>query len=128
MRKILRNVLIMMSIIIQHLNIKSKIKNHQKNTISLRKMGSSHLFCLLQSCVRKLYQNFVLIILDLKEYLHKSEVWVLLNFSMTDYTSQGKTRPKNPVDLSNHRSHQSYYTYLSRGATASEMSLCSHFP
>jgi len=118
MRKILRNVLIMMSIIIQHLNIKSKIKNHHKNTISLRKMGS----------FRKLYQHFVLIILDLKEYLHKSEVWVLLNFSMTDYTSQGKTRPKNPVDLSNHRSDQSYYTYLSRGATASELSLCSHFP
>jgi hypothetical protein len=42
----------------------------------------------------------------------------LLNFSMTDYTSQGKTRPKNPVDLSNCRSHQSYYTCLSRSATA----------
>jgi len=38
---------------------------------------------------------------DLKEYLHRSQVWVLPNFSMTDYTSQGKTRPKNPVDLSN---------------------------
>src|ERR1700683_2901690 len=38
---------------------------------------------------------------------------------MTDYTSQGKTRPKNPVDLSNCRSHQSYYTCLSRSATAS---------
>src|ERR1700728_54727 len=37
---------------------------------------------------------------------------------MTDYTSQGKTRPKNPVDLSNYRSHQSYYTCLSRSATA----------
>ena len=38
---------------------------------------------------------------------------------MTDCTSQGKTRPKNPVDLSNCRSHQSYYTCLSRSATAS---------
>ena len=38
---------------------------------------------------------------------------------MTDYTSQGKTRPNNPVDLSNCRSHQSYYTCLSRSATAS---------
>src|ERR1700683_3680792 len=37
---------------------------------------------------------------------------------MTDYTSQGKTRPKNPVYLSNCRSHQSYYTCLSRRATA----------
>jgi hypothetical protein len=32
----------------------------------------------------------------------------------SDYTSQEKTRPKNPVDLSNCRSHQSYYTSLSR--------------
>src|SRR5882762_9733386 len=56
---------------------------------------------------------------DLKEHLHRSQVWVLPNFSMTDYTSQGKTRPKNPVDLSNCRSHQSYYTCLSRSATAS---------
>ena len=56
---------------------------------------------------------------DLKEYIHRSQVWVLLNFSMTDYTSQGKTRPKNLVDLSNCRSHQSYYTCLSRSATAS---------
>jgi hypothetical protein len=56
---------------------------------------------------------------DLKEYIHRSQVWVLLNFSMTDYTSQGKTRPKNSVDLSNCRSHQSYYTCLSRSATAS---------
>jgi hypothetical protein len=38
---------------------------------------------------------------------------------MTNYTSQRKTRPKNPVDLSNCRSHQSYYTSLSRSATAS---------
>jgi hypothetical protein len=38
---------------------------------------------------------------------------------MTDYTLQEKTRPKNPVDLSNCRSHQSYYTSLSRSATAS---------
>src|SRR6267154_546743 len=56
---------------------------------------------------------------DLKEYIHRSQVWVLPNFSMTDYTSQGKTRPQNPVDLSNCRSHQSYYTCLSRSATAS---------
>jgi hypothetical protein len=31
---------------------------------------------------------------DLREYIHRSQVWVLLNFSMTDYTSQEKTRPK----------------------------------
>ena len=56
---------------------------------------------------------------DLKEYISRSQVWILPNFSMTDYTSQGKTRPYNPVDLSNCRSHQSYYTALSRSATAS---------
>src|SRR5258708_34722825 len=55
---------------------------------------------------------------DLKEYISRSQVWILPNFSMTDYTSQGKTRPHNPVDLSNCRS-QSYYTALSRSATAS---------
>jgi hypothetical protein len=38
---------------------------------------------------------------DLKEYIHRNQVWALPNFSMTDYTSQGKTRPNNPVDLSN---------------------------
>src|SRR5882757_4696251 len=56
---------------------------------------------------------------DLKEYLHRSQVWVLPNFSMTEYTSQGKTRPKNPVDLSNFKSHQFCYICLSRSATAS---------
>ena len=56
---------------------------------------------------------------DLKEYIHRNQVWVLPNFSITDYTSQGKTRPKNPVDLSNCRNHQAYYTCLSRSATAS---------
>jgi hypothetical protein len=37
---------------------------------------------------------------------------------MTDYSSQGKTRPYNPVDLNNCRTHQSYYTALSRSASA----------
>jgi hypothetical protein len=43
----------------------------------------------------------------------------LLNISTTDHISQGKTRPKNPVDLSSCKSHQSYYICLSRSATAS---------
>src|ERR1700689_84356 len=55
---------------------------------------------------------------DLAEYVERSQVWVLPNFSMTNYTSQGKTRPFNLVDLSNCRNHQSYYTCLSRSATA----------
>lgn len=37
---------------------------------------------------------------------------------MTDYTSQGKTRKWNVVDLQNSDSHQSYYTALSRSSSA----------
>lgn len=37
---------------------------------------------------------------------------------MTDFASQGKTRPYNVSDLNNLRSHQSYYTAISRSATA----------
>jgi hypothetical protein len=48
----------------------------------------------------------------------RNQVEVLPNFAMTDYASQGKTRPYNVVDLSQARSHQSYYTALSRSATA----------
>ena len=40
--------------------------------------------------------------------ISRSQVEVLPNFAITDYTSQGKTRIHNPVDLSSARSHQSY--------------------
>ncbi len=50
--------------------------------------------------------------------LSRTEVEVITNFSMTDFASQGKTRPYNLVDLNNCRTHQSYYTALSRTATA----------
>jgi hypothetical protein len=50
--------------------------------------------------------------------ISRSQVEVLPNFVMTDYTSQGKMRPFNVVDLSSARSHQSYYTALSRSASA----------
>ncbi len=36
---------------------------------------------------------------------------------MTDYCSQGRTRPFNVMHLNNCKSHQSYYTCLSRSAT-----------
>ena len=55
---------------------------------------------------------------DEKYYISRTQVEVLLNFAMTDFASQGKTRPDNPSDLNNLRSHQSYYTALSRSATA----------
>ena len=50
--------------------------------------------------------------------ISRSQVEVLPNFAITDYTSQGKTRIVNVVDLSSARSHQSYYTALSRSASA----------
>ena len=37
---------------------------------------------------------------------------------MTDFASQGKTRPFNVADLNSLTSHQAYYTALSRSATA----------
>jgi PIF1-like helicase/Helitron helicase-like domain at N-terminus len=48
----------------------------------------------------------------------RSQIEALPNFAMTDYASQGKTRPFNVVDLSQCRSHQGYYTSLSRSSTA----------
>ena len=40
------------------------------------------------------------------------------NFAMTDYPSQGKSRPKNIVCLSSCHSHMSYYTCLSKSTCA----------
>ncbi|KAJ7744342.1 hypothetical protein B0H16DRAFT_1222876, partial [Mycena metata] len=48
----------------------------------------------------------------------RDQVVCLLNFAMTDYTSQGKSRAENPVELSNCKDHRSYYVALSRGFTA----------
>ncbi|PPQ97805.1 hypothetical protein CVT26_012849 [Gymnopilus dilepis] len=50
--------------------------------------------------------------------IKRSQVPVLPYFAMTEYTSQGKTRPWNLVHLMNCRNHQAIYTALSRGATA----------
>ena len=47
---------------------------------------------------------------DDKASLERQQVWVLPNFAMTDYASQGKTRPHNVVHLNSCTSHQSYYT------------------
>ncbi|KAJ6464410.1 hypothetical protein C8R45DRAFT_840437 [Mycena sanguinolenta] len=48
----------------------------------------------------------------------RSQIPVLPNFAMTDYSSQGKTRPINVVDLNNCRTHFSFYTALSRGTSS----------
>ena len=50
--------------------------------------------------------------------LSRDQVLVLPNFAMTDYGAQGRTRPQNPVDLNSCKTHQSYYTCLSRSSTA----------
>jgi len=50
--------------------------------------------------------------------ISRIQVEVLVNFAMTDFASQGKTRIKNPVDLNNLRTHQAYYTALSRSSSA----------
>lgn len=55
---------------------------------------------------------------DLTLNLSRQQVPVLLNFSMTDYASQGKTRDVNIVDLKHCRNHQAMYTCLSRGRFA----------
>lgn len=47
----------------------------------------------------------------------RSQIPIIPNFAMTDYCSQGRTRPFNIVHLNNCRTHQSYYTCLSRSAT-----------
>ena len=47
----------------------------------------------------------------------REQICVLLNFAMTDFGAQGKTRPFNPCHLSNSRTHQSLYTCLSRSAS-----------
>ena len=56
---------------------------------------------------------------DNKESIERQQVNVLPNFAMTDYASQGKSRPYNVVHLNSCYSHMSYYTCLSRSATAS---------
>jgi hypothetical protein len=48
----------------------------------------------------------------------REQVVCLLNFGMTDYTSQGKSRIKNLVELGYCSGHRSYYVGLSRGFTA----------
>jgi len=48
----------------------------------------------------------------------RQQINVLPNFSITDYASQGKTRPYNPVNLSHCKNFQSIYTCLSRSSSA----------
>ncbi|KLO03749.1 hypothetical protein SCHPADRAFT_811814, partial [Schizopora paradoxa] len=49
--------------------------------------------------------------------ISRTQVPVIPNFAMTDYCSQGRTRPFNVVHLNHCPTHLSYYTCLSRSAT-----------
>lgn len=53
-----------------------------------------------------------------KRSVIRQQVPVNLNFAMTDYSSQGKTRNVNVVSLRTMRSHSAIYTALSRGTSA----------
>ena len=46
--------------------------------------------------------------------IYRNQVPLIPNFAMTDFNSQGRTRPFNVVDLQNCRNHQSVYTCLPR--------------
>ena len=59
--------------------------------------------------------------------IKRQQIPVLLNFAMTDYASQGKTRVINVVDLGYCRDHQSYYTVLSRSSSAAGTALIQDF-
>lgn len=58
---------------------------------------------------------------DKKYLIAHTQVEVLVNFAMTDFASQGKNCPENVSDPNNLRSHQSYYTSLSRSSTSTVM-------
>jgi hypothetical protein len=64
---------------------------------------------------------------DNKILIERDQVDILPNFSMTDYASQGKTRKVNVVHLNNCRSHQAYYTALSRSASAADTMIITAF-
>ena len=59
--------------------------------------------------------------------INRNQVHVLPNFVMTDYASQRWTQPNNVVDLNNYKNHQSFYTCLSRSASAEGMVIVQSF-
>jgi hypothetical protein len=55
---------------------------------------------------------------DTHKIVSRTQVPVLPNFAMTDYASQGKTRPWNVVDINSSRNFRAIYTSLSRSSSA----------
>ncbi|KAL4259942.1 ATP-dependent DNA helicase [Pleurotus pulmonarius] len=51
--------------------------------------------------------------------IKRQQVEIAYDFAMTDYASQGYTRINNAVNLADLRTHQGYYTALSRSSSAS---------
>ncbi|KAF6752336.1 hypothetical protein DFP72DRAFT_815440, partial [Ephemerocybe angulata] len=64
---------------------------------------------------------------DVYVRITRSQIPVLPNFAMTDYSSQGKTWPSNVVDLKECRSFQGVYTCLSRGTSLEGMLIVRDF-
>jgi PIF1-like helicase len=62
-----------------------------------------------------------------KVFVNRTQVEVLPNFAMTDFSSQGKTRPFNVIDALSCADHQSFYTALSRGSTANGTLILQNF-
>lgn len=58
----------------------------------------------------------------------RTQVSVLPNFAMTDYSAQGKTREWNVVDISRCKSFQGAYTCLSRGTSLKRTLIVRDFP
>jgi hypothetical protein len=54
---------------------------------------------------------------DVVVKIKRVQIPVLLNFAMTDYLSQGKTRLTNVIDIADSRSFHAAYTSLSRGTS-----------
>ncbi|EIM79077.1 uncharacterized protein STEHIDRAFT_69941, partial [Stereum hirsutum FP-91666 SS1] len=65
---------------------------------------------------------------DSKVRISRTQVPVVLNFGMTDYGSQGRSREYNPIDPAECRNHQSLYTCLSRGTSWSSTILVRPVP
>lgn len=60
--------------------------------------------------------------------ISRSQMPVLPNFAMTDYSAQGKTRAWNVVDLTRCKSFQGVYTCLSRGTSLARTLIVRDFP
>ncbi|KAI1785041.1 hypothetical protein LXA43DRAFT_900608, partial [Ganoderma leucocontextum] len=65
---------------------------------------------------------------DLYVTVQRKQVMVLPNFAMTDFASQGRTRPYNVTHLKHCQNHQSIYTCLSRSTSLAQTIIIGMFP